>query len=213
MTAETFARIIDRAKQTDVGANELFISCGFEPTIHPQFAEMMRMIPPELRAKAFLSTNLSTTISDDDIDALANANINHINISVESLVPETYEYFRCGAKYETFVTNITRLVEVIRHSSNAPQLHMISMLFKQNADEIISMADDCRRWFGITRHEVRTPFEFSLGYMSDEFKRESLLTAEEVQTIISKPSVIEWCVDHTGSWTSDMRITSDGNGL
>jgi MoaA/NifB/PqqE/SkfB family radical SAM enzyme len=213
MSFDTFARVLDVARNEAVGANELFISCGFEPTIHPQFADIMRMIPPELRPKAFLSTNLSTQMSDDDIDALANANINHINISVESLVPETYEYFRRGAKYETFIDNLDRLVIAVRSSSNAPALHIISMLFRQNAGEIISMAADCKRYFGITRHEARTPFEFSLGYMSDEFKRDSLLSDDEALAVTQQPSEIEWSIDYSGSWLADMRITSDGVGL
>lgn len=64
MTKETFEKAI--ALLPLIKDDGCFrFSCIFEPTIHPEFTELLRMIPEKDRKKVFFTTNLAKRLSDD----------------------------------------------------------------------------------------------------------------------------------------------------
>jgi hypothetical protein len=214
MTAETFGAVVSLAKSPDVGA--FFVSCAYEPSINPLFPELLRMIPCELRGKSFFSTNLSLPMTEETLFIYATANLSYMNISVESFDSGVYERFRDGASREVFVDNLSRLVRLRRTAASAPALRFVIMLFKQNAPELERMIARCLSEYGAELVEIRTPFDFSLGLMSDEFKSESLLTYDEAAAIrdrIDWPRIF-WRIgdDPVGESCQALRISADGTG-
>lgn len=70
VTRETFRKVISLIpliKET----GSFYFSCLFEPTLHPNFSELLYEIPEEYRSKVFFTTNLAKTISDEDIKKLS----------------------------------------------------------------------------------------------------------------------------------------------
>lgn len=216
MSVATFERVLAEAASPSIGKECFFLSCAFEPTIHSRFVELLEMIPQSLRHKTFMSTNLAAPLTDTAVSALGRARLHHINVSVESLVPEVYEAFRRGAKYETFTHNLTRLVAALDDAGDAaPRLHFISMLFRQNADELVTMIPNSASWFGVKRHEIRIPFEFSLEYMTEEFKLASILSDSEVASVVDSCAGLNavWKISHGDGSAADVRVISTGSGL
>lgn len=206
MSQEMFGRALELAASDNIGAEGFFISCAFEPLIHPDWQGLFAMVPMDLKRKAFISTNLTSPLTDDQIAALSGANLSHINVSLESLRPDLYEWFRRGATHDVFGDNLTRLSFALSANPDGPRLRLITMLFRQNAAEIGEIVTYGREELGAERHEVRTPFGFSLPLMSEEFREASLLTALEARDLSAQIDGVDWRID-------DMRVESDGRGL
>jgi len=213
MTERTFGNVLMLAESPAVGDDGLFISCAFEPLIHPAFGTLLEMIPGQLKTKAFFSTNLAAPLSDSLIDSIVRANIDHVNVSFESFRPETYEFFRRGADYRVFIDNLKRLSDRIRATESAPQLYFITMLFQQNLDEIEDMVALCFGQYGAGSYEVRTPFRWSVSQINPAFLVDSYLEPEEASRLKEKLSDdrIAWRIDQEeADYYPNMRITSDG---
>jgi len=196
MSQAEFLRMLDRAK-----ASSLFCMCAYcEPTLHPDLDTLLGLIPVELKDRAFISTNLALPLSDERIAALARSNLSTIVVSLESLDLDTYEFFRRGAQFDVFIGNLERLSAGLKRPQ-APALQFVTMLFRQNAGQIRQLVEECGARFAPAVHEIRTPWPESLARMSDEFKAASLLTAEEVEAIMSGLTdlPIHWRVDHEGT--------------
>ena len=149
-------------------SDEYSLSCGMEPTLHPLLSEFVGLIP--LEGTAFLTTNLSVDLSDDKIDGLAHSNLKRIQVSVESLKPDVYEYYRRGAKWATFLHNLERLSAAVK-GRQFPELHSISMAFEGNLEALPMMLVELGQ-YGFKRHEIRTPFPFTRAFAPDVFHRE-----------------------------------------
>ncbi len=153
MSEEIFDKAISLIPLTDT--NNFLFSCLYEPTIHPKFSDFIERIPQEFRQKVFFTTNLAKRITDDVFERLSCSGIHHINISLDSLEPATFEYFRKGAKFSLFHENLTRLVEVFSAASNPPQLFYVSVVNKLNFQEIPSLMEQCATRYLGTFHDVR----------------------------------------------------------
>ena len=215
MSKEKFSELLVEASRPEVEREGFFISCAFEPTLHPDLGELLEMIPVELKHKAFFSTNLSLHLSDDWIRQISTANINHVNVSLESLQPELYETLRRGAKYEVFADNLHRLSEAFKSQTGGPRLRFITMLLRQNVGELRELVTSCRDWFNAEAHEVRTPFQFSLGLMTQEFQDESILSHDEAQRVKRelRDLPIIWHISERNGSPPDVRVEADGKGL
>jgi molybdenum cofactor biosynthesis enzyme MoaA len=136
--------------------NSFYFSCLFEPTLHPDFIGLLKMIPPEHRKKVFFTTNLTSELSDETISVLAEIDINHINISLDTFDPVLFENLRRGAKYKTFIDNLERLTEAFSRKANATPLHYITVLGKYNYDEILKIVETCATRYLSSMNEIRT---------------------------------------------------------
>jgi MoaA/NifB/PqqE/SkfB family radical SAM enzyme len=177
MTKDTLQKLIE---VMPLASDERFyLSCAYEPTIHPDFVELLEGIPKELKSKAMITTNLTNRLSIEQLEKLSNINLNTIQISVETFNPEMYEDFRAGAKYEIFIENLENLARIFKQNLNAPYIRFISMVFKQNIDQLESLMRTCNEKYLSTLNEFRTPFEESLAYNNPEWLEKSLITEQE----------------------------------
>ncbi|WP_420263629.1 radical SAM protein [Candidatus Magnetominusculus dajiuhuensis] len=136
--------------------NSFYLSCYFEPTIHPDFSSIIKMIPDEHRKKVLFTTNLSRKLSDDVVEGLTNSGFNYINVSLDSLNPQVFESLRKGARFDVFYDNLRCLTDAFSANPNAPPLRYITILTRHNVDEIPKLIEDCATNYLSTMNELRT---------------------------------------------------------
>lgn len=161
--------------------DKFFFSCSAEATLHPQFIEFLKMAPTQYSKKIVFTTNLSTNISDYMIQELSQLNIHHINISLDSLTPAVYEYLRRGAKFNNFINNLERLAHAFSKNPKAPPLQYITMVFRQNFNEIPYILERCFKEYLSTKNEFRS--SFNLPQISDEWKQKNSISDKEWQQV------------------------------
>ena len=191
-------------------ANHFMISCSFEPTIHPNFIELLEMIPEKGKDNSFFTTNLSNNLPDDFFERLAKVNIKFLNVSYYSHISTIYEALRVGAKFDTFDYNLDKLLKTFRYADNPPKIRFITMALRQNYENIPKMVSV----FNGYEYEVRTPFPFTVNHMNKEWAEKSLLTADECKELKTKlPEKVQFynlLHEYNGESTNILRISSDG---
>ena len=172
---------------------KFFLSCLYEPFVHPRFLDFMEMIPRRFRKKAFFTTNLCAPLDDGQIRRMAESGLNYINISVDTFRPELFERLRRGARFEVFMDNFERLVRTFSLRTDAPPLRYSTMALKENMDEIPSVVERCAREFRAASHEVR--FVYETIHHSTEWKRANLLIPSEWEDLARRiKSVSPECI-------------------
>lgn len=156
MTVQTFEKVMELLPLAhDEG---FYFSCLYEPLINKDICALLDCIPAEHRNKCFFTTNLVTHLSDDVIHFLSNSNLHHINISLESLTPDTYHEVCEHGKFDVYYDNLQRLVGAFKKAENPPKLRYITMILKENYKEIPAIAKRCHEEFLSDLNEFRTPF-------------------------------------------------------
>lgn len=171
MSRETYSRFIEMLPYAKEGG--FMLSCVHEPTLHPHLPEFLRAIPAQYRRKVMLTTNMAREkFSDDLIDALAHSGLHHINVSFDSLNPETFAVMRKNGKFATFRDNLERLVASARTSATPPALRYITILSKLNVGEIAEIVATTTRKYLSIENEIREPQV--VPHMENEWKSELL---------------------------------------
>jgi MoaA/NifB/PqqE/SkfB family radical SAM enzyme len=145
-------------------------------------------MPAAGREKVFFTTNLAKRLPKETFHELSQANIHHINISLESLNPLVYEDLRRGARFDTFMLNLEDLVTVFRKYPKSPSIRYITMVFKQNLNELVDLVSVCHDRFLAEQHELRAPFNISLSHLDEEWIGESIISRkewDELETLFS----------------------------
>jgi len=174
---ETFSKLIELIPLAMAGS--FFLSCLFEPTIHPDFVRLIQRIPSSGRSKVFFTTNLARRLPIETFQALSESNIHHINISVESLEPSIYEELRRGARFGTFMDNLEDLASVFGKNPTAPRIRYVSMVFQQNLSGLEDLVSACHENYLAEFHELRTPFRCASPCMGEEWIGQSAISEKE----------------------------------
>lgn len=181
MSRATFARFIEFLPHVQDGG--LMLSCVHEATLHPQLPEFLRMIPQQYRRKVMMTTNMAREkFSDELIDALADSGLHHLNISFDSLDPQTFAVLRKNGKFATFKHNIERLVAKIRDSANPPELRYITVVSRLNVGEAAQIVAATRELYLSAANEIREPQV--VPHMDKEWKNDLLLSDAEWQQMV-----------------------------
>jgi MoaA/NifB/PqqE/SkfB family radical SAM enzyme len=137
-----------------------WFSCLHEPSLHPHFTRFLDKVPAEWRRKLFFTTNLAKRMPPSYFDFLAGSRLHHINISVDSLVPKTYERLRQGARFAIFMENWDRLMDAMaRHAQPVP-IRYIAMAYQSNLRELPSLVRTLLRDRRASQVEIRYTFDF-----------------------------------------------------
>jgi MoaA/NifB/PqqE/SkfB family radical SAM enzyme len=189
MTEENFLKLISMAEL--VGNGGLFLSCLYEPFLHPRFTNLLGLVPLIGKEKCFFTTNLSVKVFKPEVfEALANANLNYINISVDSMTRETYEKFRVNADYDVFWANLKNLADTFQRAPAPPQLRFISMAFCSNYAELLDVIRISHERFGVTQHEVRLPFV--MPFAPPDWAQQESLTPEQWAALENKIAALPY---------------------
>lgn len=153
MTRETFGRAL-KLLPLMIHPGHFWLSCLHEPTMHPQFIDFIESVPDPYRDRVSFTTNLSKRLSPELLERLANSGIHEIRISFDSRRPEVFAELRKKGKYAVFEENLLRLSAALRASRRRPLLRFITMLFRDNHDEITDLIRVGRE-LGADTHEIR----------------------------------------------------------
>ena len=162
------------------GAGILF-SCLYEPSIAPDFLKFLKMLPRTGRKNVFFTSNFSRSMTEDEIRTILSANIRHVNLSVETLKPERYhEICACApSQFHRFYGNLEQIAKVNAKrlpGKHRAKLYCITMVLKENRDELSAIGKFCAEKLRAARHEFRTPYlsptanhgDWNLGQLMDQ---------------------------------------------
>lgn len=182
MTADIFRNVFQVVdfvpKADDVHGTGFYFSCLWEPSISPYFLELLQLISKEDGEKVFFTSNFAKKFKEEEIEQLAKTNIDHINISIETLERDKYKVLTGGTdfNYEIFFSNLEMIHNVFSKYPDAPKIRYISMALKSNYKELGEIVEKCHNEYHAYMNEIRTPF--SGGYI-EKFRHE-LLNKEEI---------------------------------
>ena len=124
-----------------VREGNFWLSCLHEATIHPELLRFIDRIPAEFRDRLMYTTNLAKRMPDAYFAQLGASGMHHINVSLESLVPETYERLRKGARYGIFQENWAKLIAACRTGAAPPRLRYNMMAYRSNLHELPGLVE------------------------------------------------------------------------
>lgn len=174
MSRRTFEKALDLFPLV---SGRVFFSCLFEPMIHPEFVDLLEMIPRKLQPKVFFTTNLAAPLDDETLGRLSRLRLAFVNVSVDSFDPAVYPALRRGGQIERYLSNFEQLAATFASAPTAPPLHAVTMALRPNRAEIPRLVERCAREFGVVAHEVR--YAYANPNTPSEWKRDNLLTPEE----------------------------------
>ena len=197
MDLDTFKAVLEvlpMVKDYAGGGYGFYFSCIYEPTINPLFLKCLKLLPPIAKNKCFLTTNLARPMDEEFIKDILSSNINLVNISIESLNPAKFEDITQNSKFHHYKNNLDTLEKVINENNrDIPNLRFITILVKENKDEIINLVKYTCKHFPIESHEIRTPY--LNDYENMEWNKKQFLSKKETEEIISQLNELDCHVD------------------
>ncbi len=156
--------------------SNFWFSCLHEPTLHPELMRFVDKVPREWRHKLFYTTNLAKRMPAGYYAWLADAGLHHVNISIESRVPEIYEKMRKGARFRIFQENWDMLVDACRQHPNPTALRYIAMVYRSNYRELPELVRYLQEERLGSLIELR--YTFDSPWLPAEFRDAEFLDAE-----------------------------------
>lgn len=212
MDEETFARVLKVLPyvQDNIGGGYgFYLSCIYEPTIHPLFLKFLSMLPEEGKNKVFFTTNLARPMDENFINCMLDANIKLINISIHTLNSKRFEDIVKSKKFNNFKNNLDLLEKCINEKDNdIPTLRFITMFLKENKDEVVDLIKYCQKHFPIESHEIRTPY---LMGNNMEMNRDQYMPYEEIKNIVSELKSLDYPIDMDIKSAEDLELIENEN--
>ena len=179
MTEETFRALIRLAPAVREGG--FWLSCLHEPTLHPKLGDFIHLIPQDQRKKFWFTTNLTRPLPDALIETIANTGLHHINVSLDSFNDEVFAMLRKHGRLKVFRQNLDRVIQAFARAEKPPFIRYITMAYRSNMNEIPDMV----RWMNESgrAQEIEIRYTFNTSNISDDFRREQFLRAEEWQAL------------------------------
>ena len=119
-------------------AEEVDLTGGGEPLLHPRLEEMVRQVKSAGCMVGF-STN-ATLLFPDRCQSLLEAGLDWVAYSIDGATPATYEKIRVGASFETVMKNITGVQQLKeRRGSKKPRTMLFFVMMKENVHELPAM--------------------------------------------------------------------------
>ena len=203
-TFKAVTEVLPLVKDYAGGGYGFYFSCIFEPSINPLFLECLELLPPIAKKKCFLTTNLARPMDEEFIKKILSSNIHLINISIESLNPVRFEKITQNSKFDHYKNNLNTLEKVINENEiDIPNLRFITILLKENKDEIIDLVKYTCKHFPIESHEIRTPY---INYYKNmEWNKKQYLSKKESEEIITQLNELDCHVDMNIMCSDDLK--------
>ncbi len=133
MTQETFDRFLDAVplRPTDTVS---FVGMG-EPTLNPLLPEFVRRIKARYPKTLTWITSNGAHLAGDKARRLIEAGLDILDISFNGLEAESYEANMRGARFETTLANVDRIVALIERTGAATQVQINYVIGPDNAGD------------------------------------------------------------------------------
>ncbi len=210
MDVDTFKRMIEvlpLVRDYAGGGYGFYLSCIYEPTINPNFLQCLSLLPEIAKRKCFFTTNLVRPMDEEYIESMISANVGLINISIESLDSDRFEYITQNKKFHHYKNNLGMLEEILKNKEDIPQFRFITMLLEENSDEIIDLIKYCQKHFPIISHEIRTPY-ISV-YDNMKWNESQLMSKDKVDKLTEEIKSLGYPVDMDIKSVDDLEIMDD----
>ena len=130
---DLYRKIVDEAAAE--GCCAVHLSGNGEPLLHNNIVEMIEYARSKDIMDVFMHTN-ATLLSKELALDIINAGLTRLIISFDSLVAETYESIRRGAKFDVVIENIKNFASLKKELQRTYPLLRIQMVeMKENKDE------------------------------------------------------------------------------
>ena len=146
-------------------------------------------------------------MDEEYITDMISANVGLINISIESLRPERFEYITQNKKFHHYHNNLNMLERILKNRDDLPQFRFITMLLEENSDEIIDLIKYCQEHFPIMSHEIRTPY-ISV-YDNMKWNESQLMSKQKVEKLTNEIKSLGYPVDMDIKSVDDLEILDD----
>jgi uncharacterized Fe-S cluster-containing radical SAM superfamily protein len=153
MTRATIERSIPLMPVVEDGG--FWLSCMHEPTLHPGFADFVELVPDDLRRKISFTTNLCRRVPPETLQRLARSGVHSIRVSLDSLQPDRFERLRKGGRFAVFIEQLRCLVGFLRESPRRPRFDLVTVVLRENLEEVAGLVRVARTEFDAACHEVR----------------------------------------------------------
>jgi molybdenum cofactor biosynthesis enzyme MoaA len=147
----------------------VYLSCGGEPLLHPEFSEAMQLVKKHLRSNdVFLVTN-GSQLDHKHREAIIDSAITRVQVSIHTLDSRLYSRLY-GCPEETLqkvLTNVSQFIKE-RGSGKYPRLTVTCIAMKSTIDSLADIA----RWVvtnNIDGMSVQWLIHFDTIGMEDEF--------------------------------------------
>ena len=143
MNTENYTRMLGILKDHIIS---LSLGCIREPLVHPQIEDLIKISDTILPAGHLSLNTNGIRLTEDIVDLLLTCqNDWHLNISIESATPATYEKIRRGAKFKSFYDNMRYLIEARCRFQKKITITFSCVIMNINLDdfpELLSFATD-----------------------------------------------------------------------
>jgi MoaA/NifB/PqqE/SkfB family radical SAM enzyme len=133
MPVEVFERV---AADLFPGAWQVALACAAEPLVHPRFRDIVTIAGRYRVPQLWFPTNL-LTLTEADAEAIVDADVAVVGVSIDGVERETYERIRTGASWERLMNRLELLREVKRRRRRRrPRLRLIFTWMRSNFDQL-----------------------------------------------------------------------------
>ena len=123
MPLETFSRV---AADLFPRARRVALGCAAEPLVHPKFIDVVREAGSYGVPDLWFPTNL-LPLTPAKAEAICEAGVNTVGVSMDGTNAETYEAIRVGGKFDRLMRSLELLNEVRRGSATGLRLIFVWM--------------------------------------------------------------------------------------
>lgn len=133
MNFDTLKKVLDEGKQKGLKS---VVFTGGEPTMHPQIIDFLNYAG-KLKFPDISMISNGSLLSDEIINCLIDSGLTRINISFDSVDPETYHKVRGVDHYARVIKNIDRFLQIRKErNSQLPLLSLSFVLQDENSSEL-----------------------------------------------------------------------------
>lgn len=169
---------------------EVALSCEAEPAMHPRFIEMMKILGEKTARGTLLPVRITTNgtlFSAERLDAIFDAGIFGMAISIDGFAPETFSRLRKhGDIYKVFdgMNEIMRRKAALgRGGMDTPRLQINFTLMKSTMYELLPLIDYARRWeledFTVTQVYSTDTRDMRYEFPADQTEKDEILIEAE----------------------------------
>ena len=133
MPVETFSRV---AADLFPRARRVALGCAAEPLVHPKFIDIVREAGSYGVPDLWFPTNL-LPLTPAKAEAICEAGVNTVGVSMDGTNAETYEAIRVGGKFDRLMRSLDLLNEVRRGAST--RLRLIFVWMRTNRGDLADL--------------------------------------------------------------------------
>lgn len=138
LSVEAFERIADTVLPY---AHTLTLALGSEPMTSPHFIPVLRAAACHHVPRTTFFTN-ATLMTDAVVDAILEAHVTELCVSIDGATRETYESIRRGASFDRVIANVRRLVAARdARGQTDPRVRFDVVMMQKNVHELPAIVE------------------------------------------------------------------------